>query len=128
MDALETFEKMQTLLTAKNDTSRFVGLALLKTVLDNHGQLARDSERIRNLWEAISPKFFDRLLRAYGNEKVNKQEAKDMVDLAVSVLHTFSTILPEESRSEKRLFGRISPLVKALTGRFGFSFLYNTTH
>ncbi|EKD21253.1 DUF1941 family protein [Drepanopeziza brunnea f. sp. 'multigermtubi' MB_m1] len=108
-----TFEKMQDLLKAKDDTSRFVGLALLKSVLDN-GQLVQDPQRLRILWEAMSPKFLDRLLRAHYNNKVNKSDSKDMVDLAVSVLHTFSILLPEESRREKRLTGRTAPLVKAL--------------
>lgn len=120
MDALNdpaaTFEKMQELLKAKDDTSRFVGLALLKTVLDN-GQLLNDPQRLRVLWDSLSPKFLDRLLRAHQNEKVSKADSKDMVDLAVAVLHTFSILLPEESRKEKRLTGRTAPLVKALIQR-----------
>jgi hypothetical protein len=69
------------------------------------------------LWEALSPKFLDRLLRAQQNEKLSKTEAKDMVDLAVAVLHTFTILLPETSLKEKRVVGRISPLVKALVHR-----------
>jgi hypothetical protein len=116
IDPTATLEKMQALLKAKDDTSRFVGLALLKTVLDN-GRLAEDSERLRTLWESLSPKFLDRLLRARQNEKVSKAEAEDMVDLAVAVLHTFTILLPEESRKDKRLTRRIPPLVKALMQR-----------
>ncbi|KAL5322648.1 hypothetical protein ACEPPN_010622 [Leptodophora sp. 'Broadleaf-Isolate-01'] len=112
-DPVATFEKMQELLKAKDDTSRFVGLALLKTVLDN-GQLINDPQRLRILWDALSPKFLDRLLRAHQNEKVSRTDSKDMVDLAVAVLHTFSILLPEEARREKRLTGRTAPLVKAL--------------
>ncbi|TVY85006.1 Uncharacterized protein LSUE1_G003438 [Lachnellula suecica] len=112
-DPSSTFEKMQSLLKAKDDTSRFVGLALLKSVLDN-GQLVQDPARINVLWEALSPKFLDRLLRAQENEKLRTAEAKDMVDLAVSVLHTFTVLLPGNSLAEKRSVGRISPLVKAL--------------
>lgn len=115
-DASATFEKMQDLLKAKDDTSRFVGLALLKTVLDN-GQLVQNSQRLRILWEALSPKFLDRLLRAHQNEKISNADSKDMVDLAVAVLHTFSILLPEESRKDKRLTGRTAPLVKALIQR-----------
>jgi hypothetical protein len=99
-----------------------VGLALLKTILDN-GQLAQDPQQVRTVWEAISPKFLDRLLRAHSNEKVDKAEARNMVDLAVSVLHTFSVLLPEESWREKRLYGRIAPLVKALVERLVSNFL-----
>ncbi|KAH8591749.1 Neurochondrin-domain-containing protein [Bisporella sp. PMI_857] len=108
------FERMQTFLKAKDDTSRFVGLALLKSVLDNDGQLVHNADRVRIIWESLSPKFFDRLLRAHGNDKLKKSDAQDMVDLAVSVLHTFSIILPEASKKEKRLTGRTHPLVKAL--------------
>lgn len=115
--ASATFEKMKDLLKAKDDTSRFVGLALLKTVLDN-GQLLKDPERLRSLWEAIPSKFLDRLLRSQQNEKVSRSDAKDMVDLAVAVLHTFSTLLPEDSQKEKRLTGRAAPLVKALIQRY----------
>ncbi|PBP26945.1 DUF1941 family protein [Diplocarpon rosae] len=111
-DESATFERIQDLLKAKDDTSRFVGLALLKTVLDN-GQLVQNQPKLRALWESISPKFLDRLLRAQQTEKVNKTDSKDMVELAVAVIHTFSILLSEESRREKKLTGRIAPLVKA---------------
>jgi Neurochondrin len=117
LDPSSTLEKMKDLLKAKDDTSRFVGLALLKSVLDN-GQLAQDSENLRLLWEAMSPKFLDRLLRAQQSEKVNKAESKDMVGLAVAVLHTFTILLPEVSRKQNRLIGRTSPLVKAVVQRY----------
>lgn len=115
-DASATFESMKGFLQAKDDTSRFVGLALLKSVLDN-GQLAQDPEQLHALWEAISPKFLDRLLRARPNEKFGHAEAQNMVDLAVSVLHTFTILLPTVSRNETRLIGRTEPLVKALVQR-----------
>jgi hypothetical protein len=50
--------------------------------------------------------------------KVNKAESKDMVDLAVAVLHTFTILLPEDSRKQNRLIGRTSPLVKAVVQRY----------
>lgn len=112
-DTSATFQKMQELLKSRDDTSRFVGLALLKSVLDN-GQLVQDPERLRTLWESISPKFIDRLLRARPSDKVTKPEAQDMVDLAVAVLHTFAALLPEDCQKDVRLVGRTSPLVKAL--------------
>jgi Neurochondrin len=117
LDPSYTLEKMKDLLQAKDDTSRFVGLALLKSVLDN-GQLVQDSENLRLLWETMSPKFLDRLLRAQQSEKVNKAQSKDMVDLAVAVLHTFTILLPEDSRKQKRLTGRTGPLVKAVVQRY----------
>jgi hypothetical protein len=116
LDPSSTLQKMKDLLQARDDTSRFVGLALLKSVLDN-GKLAQDPENLMVLWEAISPKFLDRLLRAPQSEKINKAESKDMVDLAVAVLHTFTVLLPEDSRKQKRLTGRIDSLVKAIVPR-----------
>ena len=111
-----SIEKVQDLLKAKDDTSRFVGLALLKTILDNQVVQPGRNET-QTLFEAISPKFFDRLLAAQSGQKTDKEEAKNMVDLAVSVLHTFSMILPEEAHKEERLTGRIEALVKALVDR-----------
>ncbi|KAF8857174.1 DUF1941-domain-containing protein [Acephala macrosclerotiorum] len=108
-----TLQKMQDLLRAKDDTSRFVGLALLKSVLDN-GHLTQESEALRDMWESLSPKFLDRLLRARQNEKISQTDSKDMVDLAVAVLHTLTILLPDDCRRDKRLTGRTAPLVKAL--------------
>ena len=108
-----SFEMMHDLLQAKDDTSRFVGLALLKSVLDN-GQFAQDPEQLRKSWEAVPPKFLDRLLRASRNEKINKSEAQNMVNLAAAVLHTFTILLPESARQEERIIGRTESLVKAL--------------
>jgi len=117
LDPSSTMEKLKDLLQAKDDTSRFVGLALLKSILDN-GKVAQDLESLQSLWEAMSPRFLDRLLRAPQSEKVNKAESKDMVDLAVAVLHTFTILLPEDSRKQKRLIGRAGPLVKAILQRY----------
>lgn len=118
MDPSATLEKMQDLLRAKDDTSRFVGLALLKSVLDN-GQISQDPVQIKTLWEAMSPKFLDRLLRANESQKVKREDAKDMVNLAVAVLHTFTILLSRDDRQDSRLLGRTGPLVKALIQRLG---------
>ena len=112
----DPFENIHDLLQAKDDTSKFVGLAMLKSVLDN-GQFAQDPEQLRKLWEAVPPKFLDRLLRAKRNKKINKAEALNLVDLAAAVLHTFTVRLSETSRQEKRLVGRTNPLVEALVER-----------
>ncbi|KAH8894919.1 DUF1941-domain-containing protein [Thozetella sp. PMI_491] len=105
-------QKVQTLLKTKDDTSRFVGLALLKSVLDNAQALRTDEAAIFALWESVPPKFLDRLLRT--SQGVGSQKhAKDMLDLAVSVIHTFTALIPPEKRDEK-LAGRIPRLVACL--------------
>ncbi|KFY39423.1 hypothetical protein V495_05958 [Pseudogymnoascus sp. VKM F-4514 (FW-929)] len=107
-------DQIRGFLKAKDDTSRFVGLALLKSVLDTQAQLREDVVQVNSLWESISPKFLDRLLRATKNDHVTADEARNMIDIAVGVLHTFAIILPEESREDKRFIGRIDPLVNCL--------------
>ncbi|ROW12291.1 hypothetical protein VMCG_00634 [Cytospora schulzeri] len=93
-----TIEKIRELLKTKNDTSRFVGLALLKSVLDNSQQLREDEAAITTLWQSVSPKFLDRLLRSGSKQSSSSKDAKDMIDIAVAVLHTFSVLLPDEAK------------------------------
>ncbi|KAJ2898612.1 hypothetical protein MKZ38_003809 [Zalerion maritima] len=113
-----TLEKITTLLkTKKDDTSRFVGLALLKSVLDNSSGLRSDPAIITQLWRSISPKFLDRLLRSGGGK--GDDNAKNMLSLAVSVLHTFAVLLPEEEKGDERAVDRIEGLVEALVPSTG---------
>ncbi|RDA84266.1 hypothetical protein CP532_1980 [Ophiocordyceps camponoti-leonardi (nom. inval.)] len=100
---------IQNLLQARDDTQRFVGLALLKSVLDNSRQLREDEAAVQSLWASLSVKFVDRLLRT-GSSPSN-ENAKDMLDLAVSVLHKFAALLPESSRADAKFTGRIPGLV-----------------
>ena len=109
-------DKIKLLLKARDDTQRFVGLALLKTVLDNSPDLRQDEEVIRSLWASISSKFLDRLLKT-GSTPSNKN-AKDMLDLSVSVLHTFAVLLPQPSREEPKFTGRIPLLVASALHRY----------
>jgi hypothetical protein len=117
-DPAAVLDQMEGLLKAKDDTSRFVGLALLKSVLDNQPHLRENEVQLERLWEAISPKFLDRLLRAEQNKKISKDEARDMVDIAVAVLHTFIILLPAGVLDDKRIIGRVPALVNALVHRY----------
>lgn len=103
--------KIQTLLRAKDDTQRFVGLALLKSVLDNSEQLRQNQDVIQRLWASISAKFLDRLVRT--GSKPSGPNAKDMLDLVVSVLHTFAILLPDQARGQAKFVDRIPGLVGA---------------
>ena len=110
-----SLEKIQLLLRAKDDTQRFVGLALLKAVLDNSESLRQDPEAVKELWSNISPKFLDRLLRT--GSKPQNANSKDMLSLAVSILHTFVVLLPDESKQKPSLAGRIPALVDSVLHR-----------
>jgi hypothetical protein len=116
-DSSGTYDKLIELLKTKNDTSRFVGLALLKSILDN-GQLAQDPDRIHVIWESLSPKFLKRLLRARENDKTSRSEARDMLNLSVSILYTLTNLLPESDLKNKRLTVLSNPLVEALLHRY----------
>ncbi|KAI9880191.1 MAG: hypothetical protein M1830_004777 [Pleopsidium flavum] len=97
LDAEKALEQPLELLRTKDNTYRFVGLALLKSILDNQQSLLEDPRIIAKCWAAISPKFLDALLQASENEGRNKQEAQSMVELAVAVIHAFLVLLPSES-------------------------------
>ncbi|KAI6382896.1 hypothetical protein MCOR25_000411 [Pyricularia grisea] len=108
-----SLQRIKDLLKTKDDTSRFVGLALLKSVLDNTPELQQDGTIIQQLWGFIPGKFLDRLLRA-GSSPSPSPNSKDMLDLAVAVIHTFTLLLPEESRSDEKLIARIPMLYSAI--------------
>ncbi|KAF4967802.1 hypothetical protein FSARC_4694 [Fusarium sarcochroum] len=104
--------KIQTLLKAKDDTQRFVGLALLKSVLDSSEELRQDEQTTQRLWSSLSPKFLDRLLRT--GSKPSSNNSKEMLDLVVSVLHIFAILLPGQARSDTKFINRIPLLVNAV--------------
>ncbi|KAF9767815.1 hypothetical protein IL306_014956 [Fusarium sp. DS 682] len=104
--------KIQSLLKAKDDTQRFVGLALLKSLLDSSEQLRQDEQTVQGLWSSLSAKFLDRLLRT--GSKPSTKDSKEMLDLAVSVLHIFSILLPNQAKSDAKFINRIPLLVNAV--------------
>ncbi|PHH74635.1 hypothetical protein CDD82_4841 [Ophiocordyceps australis] len=107
-----SLEKIKDALKSKDDTQRFVGLALTKSLLDNSQQHRQDEQVIQDLWTSLSPRFLDRLLRT--GSKPDANDAKQMLDLAASVMHTFAALLPESSRSEAKFTARIPAIVGAL--------------
>lgn len=112
-----SLKKVQQFLKAKDDTSRFVGLALLKSVLDSSPELQSDQGAVTALWDAISPKFLDRLLKTGSQAGAGQKDSKDMLDLAVAVVHTFSILLPDEAKQNPRLLNRIPRLTTAVLYR-----------
>ncbi|KAL8831501.1 MAG: hypothetical protein Q9191_000842, partial [Dirinaria sp. TL-2023a] len=110
----KTLDKTLALLQAPDDTSHFVGLALLKSILDNHQSLREDGAIVTRCWTAIPVKFLDRLLKARPNEKKSKEETQSMVALAVAIVHAFVTLLPSQMLKDANLMGRIDGLVAAV--------------
>ena len=112
-------EKALGFLKAKDDTSRFVGLALLKPVFERELSQQIDTEEdgiravIEQCWRAIPVKFLDRLLKAKPDGKRTTEEAGSMVSLAVAVLHAFMTILGGPEKDD-RFVGRVPLLMSAL--------------
>lgn len=104
--------KIESLVQAQDDTQRFVGLALLKSVLDNSPELQQNHGVVQRLWDSLPAKFLDRLLRT-GSDP-SKKDSKEMLGLAVSVLHTFAVLLPEGATSQPKFTDRIPRLVSAV--------------
>lgn len=109
--------QIQSLLRAKDDTQRFVGLALLKSVLDGSNQLRQDEQTVQSLWSSLSPKFLDRLLRTGSNPST--RNSNELLDLVVSILHIFSILLPDQARCDAKFLDRIPLLVSAVLYRYG---------
>lgn len=56
----QTVEQCLGFLSRKDDTSRFVGLAILSSLLTH----LQDPAVLVRCWEALDPRFLDRLLKA----------------------------------------------------------------
>lgn len=117
-DPSKALDQTLTLLKAKDDTSRFVGLALVKSILDNKVDFQKDAVIVERCWTAIPAKFIDRLLKAGANENKNKEESLSMVELAVAVLHAFIILLPVDLLNTEKFVDRVGGLVDALAWRY----------
>lgn len=117
-DPEKALEQPLALLRSGDDTHSFVGLALLRSILDNKPSLRDDPMIVTKCWAAISPRFLDGLLRATETEGRSRLEARSMVELAVAIIHVFVVLLPPESRESKKMIGRTPGLVAALLQRY----------
>lgn len=112
-NTMQSLEKALILLRASDDTSRFVGLALLKSMLDNHTELRENPETITKCWRSIPASFLDRLIKARPSEKRSEEEARNMIGLAVAVMHAFLTLLPQEALDHESFKTRLHKLSAA---------------
>jgi len=114
-------EAALTLLGKNDDTSRFVGLALLKPVLEqelSHENTMDEGERfslIQRCWGAIPAKFLDRLLKARANDKRTKEEAHGMSGLAVAVMYAFMTLL-QSPNTDKNFVSQVRQIPRSKLG------------
>jgi Neurochondrin len=111
-------EKIKSLLKPKNDdTQKFAGLALLKSVLNNSPRLRADPKLVHDhLWTSMDGKFVTRLIKTGSKPQLSAKDKdkESMLQLGVSVLHIFAVLLPESALAEAKFTDRISVLVPAL--------------
>lgn len=116
---VKELEAALALLKKHDDTSRFVGLALLKPVLEQELSQLDDTneggsaEIIRRAWGTIPAKFLDRLLKARSKEGRSRDEAESMVGVAVAVLQAFMGLL-EPPQTDEKFIGRVPVLMSIL--------------
>lgn len=120
-------EAALTLLGNNNDTSRIVGLALLKPVLEqelSHENTMDEGERfslIQRCWDAIPHKFLDRLLNTRANDKRTKEEAHGMFGLAVAVMYAIMTLL-EYPHTDKKFVSQVRQTTRPSLGSMPLGF------
>jgi len=103
------------LLKAKDDTSRFAGLSLLRSLLDSNEKLRNDPDVISKCWSSISEKFLVRLLKAQPSDKRSEEESKSLVELAVSIVHTFVNLLPPNELESAKIRDLCEPIGKSVS-------------
>ena len=112
------------LLGAHDDTSKFVGLALIKSLLDNQDELRSDPVITSTCWDAVPVRFLSRLLRAKENKQRSPGENESLVELAVNIIHTFTLLEPSTAGDDLKLVGRTAALISLLSQRLVLKMLY----
>jgi hypothetical protein len=111
-DPKAALEQTLGLLKARDDTSKFVGLSLLQSLLDANEDLRLNSRVISECWASIPNKFLTRLLTSRPAKIVKNEETKSLVQLSVSVVHLFANLLPPGEVAKEKMTEFSSPLVK----------------
>ena len=104
------------LFEAGDDTSNFVAISLLRSILDDRKELREDRETVVKCWNAIPKKFLSRLLKSKPSKKRTEDEAQSMVGLAVAIMYVFFNLLPRED-IENQVRDRADELVAAVPTR-----------
>ena len=120
-DAIDTsaqsLDSVLALFKAGDDTSNFVAISLLRSLLDERKELREDKQVITKCWNSIPSKFLGRLLGAGPTEKRTKDEAQSMVSLAVAIIHTFVNLLPREVIEGPKFNSHADQLVAVVPSR-----------
>jgi hypothetical protein len=101
------------LLQARDDTSKFVGLSLLRSLLDANEDLRMNPDVLSKCWNSIPNKFLIRLMNFQLKKNASIEETKSMVHLAVSVVHLFANILQPGEVAKTKMTEFCSPLLQA---------------
>ena len=112
-----SLDSVLALFKAGDDTSNFVAISLLKSILDDRQDLREDKTTITKCWNAIPPRFLGRLLKAKPTEKKTKEEVQSMVGLAVAVIHAFVNLLPREVIEDPKFISHADELIAVVPSR-----------
>ena len=111
-----SLDSVLALFEAGDDTSNFVAISLLRSILDDRKELREDKETVVKCWNSIPTKFLSRLLKSRPSKKRTKEEAQSMVGLAVAIIHVFFNLLPQEVIADQ-VRDRADDLVAAVSSR-----------
>jgi hypothetical protein len=106
-------QKIESLLREKNDTSRFVGLALLKPILEKP-EVQQNEETVIRLWDFLPATFLKRILRQGVAADRQDAESASFASIAISLVHAFIVILPESKQTDVKFVALIPLLVESL--------------
>lgn len=102
------------LLKEKNNTSRFVALALIRSWIDTNHDSQKNIPTLLQIWRAIPKSFLLRLLKAQP-PKSKEDDSRSMNSLAVAVIHTFANLLPAEQLENENFAVFCDSLIDALS-------------
>lgn len=115
---LEKLELALSYLRDGNDTSKFIGLSQLRSILVNNRELGEDQFVIVKCWVAIPPRFLYRILRATDYRGERTADRDYMIGLAVAIIHTFPSLLLASSENGLKFVDQTPRLLAALKIRY----------
>ncbi|KAF2434539.1 DUF1941-domain-containing protein [Tothia fuscella] len=108
-------DQVFSLLKAKDDTSRFVGLSLLRSLLDSNEELRSNTAIITQCWNSIPNTFLIKLLESQtSKKKKSDEETRDLITLAISVVNIFANLVPQEEIEKEKMTEFCEPLIHVI--------------